>query len=266
MGRCRGIRVGYGRRHGGGLGLAYWGARQAWRYKLSKRCVLITGGSRGLGLALARQFQRRGAKVALFGPDRETLERSRQLLRGNGSVFVRPCDVRDRTQVEQAVADVRRELGEIDALVNNAGTITVGPMENLLLGASVQRPGGASLNAPAAHRAHREHLFDRRKDQRAAPSALLCRKIRLVRMVGRFAGRNWPGTMCTLRAFIRGSCAPAAPAMPISKGKHRAEYTWFLLNDSLPVFSVSADRAARQILLWMNKPRKRTTNFRIQPR
>jgi len=113
----------------GGAALAYWGIRESRRYRVAGRSVLITGGSRGLGLALARQFLRRGAKVALLGRDVEALERARQLLAGKGTVFVRQCDVRDREQVEQAVADVRREIGEIDVLANNAGTITVGPMD-----------------------------------------------------------------------------------------------------------------------------------------
>ena len=95
------------------------------------KVALITGGSRGLGLALARVFLCRGAKVALLAREVETLERARQLLAGKGTVFVRPCDVRDPNQVQQAVADVRQELGDIDVLVNNAGTLTVGPMDSM---------------------------------------------------------------------------------------------------------------------------------------
>src|SRR3954467_6804000 len=95
-----------------GLGLAYWGFRQARRYKLTGKVVAITGGSRGLGLAMARAFLHRGAKVALLARDPEALERARQLLAGSGTVFVRPCDVRNQTQVNEAVRDVGQELGE----------------------------------------------------------------------------------------------------------------------------------------------------------
>src|SRR6185437_9450320 len=102
-----------------GMAFGYWAIKQTRRFNLRGRTVLITGGSRGLGLA--RVFLRRGAKVALLAREAETLERARQLLAGKGTVFVRPCDVRDPQQVQQAVADVRQELGDIDVLINNAG-------------------------------------------------------------------------------------------------------------------------------------------------
>src|SRR5947199_2208850 len=114
-----------------GSGFGYWGVRQALRYRLQNKVVVITGGSRELGLAMARVFLRRGAKVALLARDPEALERARQLLAGMGTVFVRPCDVRDEKQVSEAIRDVRQELGEINVLVNNAGTITVGPMDTM---------------------------------------------------------------------------------------------------------------------------------------
>src|SRR5512146_2427776 len=90
-----------------GMVFGYWAIKQTRRFDLRGHTVLITGGSRGLGLALARVFLRRGAKVALLAREVETLERARQLLAGKGPVFVRPCDVRDSNQVQQAVADVR---------------------------------------------------------------------------------------------------------------------------------------------------------------
>src|SRR5438128_2416903 len=110
---------------------AYGGVKQAFRYQLDGRVIVITGGSRSLGLAMARQFLRRGAKVALLGRDPETLERARQLLAGKGTVFVRPCDVSNAEQIRAAITDIRQKLGEIDVLVNNAGTITVGPMDSM---------------------------------------------------------------------------------------------------------------------------------------
>src|SRR5690349_23811122 len=95
-----------------GIAFGYWAIKQTRRFNLSGRTVLITGGSRGLGLALARVFLRRGAKVALLAREVETLERARQLLAGKGRVMVRACDLRDPNQVHQAVTDVRQELGD----------------------------------------------------------------------------------------------------------------------------------------------------------
>src|SRR5438045_3608875 len=126
-----GAGVGIGAGAIAGLGLAYWGFRRTRRYRLNGRVAVITGGSRGLGLAMARAFLHRGAKVALLARDPEALERARQLLAGSGTVFVRPCDIRNQGQVDEAIRDVRQELGEIDVFVNNAGTITVGPIDTM---------------------------------------------------------------------------------------------------------------------------------------
>ena len=98
-----GAGVGIGAGAIAGLGLAYWGFRRTRRYRLNGRVAVITGGSRGLGLAMARAFLHRGAKVALLARDPEALERARQLLAGSGAVFVRPCDVRDEKQVKEAI-------------------------------------------------------------------------------------------------------------------------------------------------------------------
>jgi NAD(P)-dependent dehydrogenase (short-subunit alcohol dehydrogenase family) len=94
--------------------------------------VLITGGSRGLGLLLAREYRRRGARVAICARDSEELERAKAELDGSGQpILAVPCDVTDRAQVKELVATVRQHLGTIDTLVNNAGVIQVGPADHM---------------------------------------------------------------------------------------------------------------------------------------
>jgi len=242
-----------------GLGLAYLGLRHATRYKLAGKCVVITGGSRGLGLALARQFLRRGAKVALLARDPEALERARQLLAGQGTVFVRACDLRDRAQIEQAVADVRREFDEIDVLVNNAGTITVGPADTMRV-EDFQEALNIFFWAPLHTTLAVLPSLRQRGAGRIVNISSIGGKISVPHLLpysaGKFALTGWSQglrselakeNICVTTVFP-GLMRTGSPRNADFKGKHRAEYTWFLLSDSLPGLSVNADRAARQIV------------------
>src|SRR5918912_3173723 len=75
-------------------------ARRA--YDVRGKTVLITGGSRGLGLVLARELAREGARIAICAREPEELERARADLVGRGAeVLAVPCDVTDRAQVAE---------------------------------------------------------------------------------------------------------------------------------------------------------------------
>jgi NAD(P)-dependent dehydrogenase (short-subunit alcohol dehydrogenase family) len=106
-------------------------AREAMRrllpaYELRDKVALVTGGSRGLGFALADELASKGSRVVICARDPERLERARMLLAARGAdVRAVRCDVSDREQVEAMVA----EIGRVDVLVNNAGVIGVGPLE-----------------------------------------------------------------------------------------------------------------------------------------
>jgi short-subunit dehydrogenase len=208
---------------------------------------------------MARAFLRRGAKVALLARDPEALERARQLLAGLGTVFVRPCDVRDEKQVAEAVRDVRHELGEIDVLVNNAGTITVGPMDTMTaeeyresLDVFFWGPLHATLAVLPEMR--------KRQSGRIVNISSIGGKISVPHLlpycVGKFA---LSGFSEGLRAELSrdnvyvttvypGLMRTGSPRNAEFKGNHRAEYAWFLLSDSAPGFSIGADRAARRIV------------------
>jgi 3-oxoacyl-[acyl-carrier protein] reductase len=83
--------------------------------------VLVTGGARGLGFEIARQFVRAGAAVHLFDVDGDLLGQSvRDLAPDGAAVMAWRVDVSHREEVEKAVAGVEAR-GQIDVLVNNAG-------------------------------------------------------------------------------------------------------------------------------------------------
>jgi short-subunit dehydrogenase len=95
---------------------------------LQGKVVLVTGGAGGIGQAVARALARAGARVVLSGRREEAL-RSVDLGEGFSPAALIPLDVRDAVAWERAVGAVVRDLGALDVLVHNAGTLEVGPFE-----------------------------------------------------------------------------------------------------------------------------------------
>jgi 3-oxoacyl-[acyl-carrier protein] reductase len=102
---------------------------------LSGRAALITGGSRGLGLAMTRRFAASGAQVACVARDRTVLEsaveRAGAEATGGGAIRGYVCDVRDPAALIELQAGVTADLGAVDILVNNAGTSASGSFEEI---------------------------------------------------------------------------------------------------------------------------------------
>lgn len=96
------------------------------------KIVVITGASGGLGRATAREFARRGADVALLARNRTALEVARVEVESLGRrALVLPLDVADAPSVEAAADSVERQLGPIDAWINNAMVTVVSPVAQL---------------------------------------------------------------------------------------------------------------------------------------
>ncbi len=102
------------------------------RFDPRGKVVVIAGGARGLGLVLARKLVERGARVALGARDAGELSRARHDLEDlGGDVYTAFCDVTHRADVRRFIAEVEADFGPIEVLVNNAGTIQVGPIEDV---------------------------------------------------------------------------------------------------------------------------------------
>jgi NAD(P)-dependent dehydrogenase (short-subunit alcohol dehydrogenase family) len=99
--------------------------------RLDGRTALVTGGSAGLGLAMAGRFAASGAAVAILARRPDVLERAAERVRQASSapdrVLAVPTDVRDAEQLVAAHHRVVDQLGPVDILVNNAGTAAAGP-------------------------------------------------------------------------------------------------------------------------------------------
>lgn len=120
---------------GAAVGMSAFSALAVWKksrrhFDLRNKVVLITGGARGLGLVLAREFAKEGARIAICARNIEELMHAKKDLESRGAeVFDAICDVRNQEDVNQLVRDVCIRFGQIDVLVNNAGVIQVGPLE-----------------------------------------------------------------------------------------------------------------------------------------
>jgi NAD(P)-dependent dehydrogenase (short-subunit alcohol dehydrogenase family) len=101
--------------------------------RLDGRSAVITGGSKGLGLAMAERFAASGADVAILARTPETLAEAKQKVAAGakGKVMTVSCDVSKAADIRRAYDAVMSELGKVDIYVNNAGQATRGPSEEL---------------------------------------------------------------------------------------------------------------------------------------
>jgi 3-oxoacyl-[acyl-carrier protein] reductase len=101
--------------------------------RLDGKTAIVTGGSKGLGLAMAERFAASGADVAILARSPETLGEARQKIQADakGKVAAVSCDVSKATEIRKAYDQVMSEFGKIDIFVNNAGQSTRGPSETI---------------------------------------------------------------------------------------------------------------------------------------
>jgi short-subunit dehydrogenase len=247
----------------GTLGLIL-GARAAIRFKrridLRGKVVLITGGSRGLGLVMAREMAAAGANVAICARNSEQLDGARQELRTYGvDVLGVLCDVTHRTQVEGMIEGVSRHFGRIDILINNAGTIAVGPMETMTL-ADYEESMALHFWAPLYATLAVLPQMKQRRTGRIVNIASIGGKIAAPHLLPYSAGKfALVGFSEGLRSELEkdgihvttvcpGLMRTGSPRNALFKGQHRKEYAWFTISDSLPLASMSARTAARRII------------------
>jgi NAD(P)-dependent dehydrogenase (short-subunit alcohol dehydrogenase family) len=227
---------------------------------LHDKVALITGGSRGLGLLLARQLCAEGGKVALIARDAGELSRAKaDLTRRGGVILTVQCDLFDAAQIQSAVRQVIDHFGKIDILINNAGIIDVGPLEH--------------MTREDFERAMKVHFW--------APFELISqivpemrtwgggRVVNISSIGGKMAVPHlapYSASKFALTGFsdaVRAELArdniyvtTVAPGMMRTgshvnakfKGKHDAEFAWFAASAGAPLISMDADRAARKIL------------------
>jgi NAD(P)-dependent dehydrogenase (short-subunit alcohol dehydrogenase family) len=235
--------------------------RQRRGIDFRNRVVAITGGSRGLGLVLARKFAAQGARLVLLARDERELDRAKRLLEEEygAEVMVVRCDVRRKADVRAAVDRILDEWLAIDVLVNNAGVIQVGPLEHMdyedfenAMATHFWGPLNLMLEIVPAMR--------RRGFGRIVNISSIGGRIAVPHLAPYSASKF---ALTGLSDAVRAELAPhgilvttvtpglmrtGSPMNAQMKGQHQAEYAWFAIADSIPGMSISAERAADQIL------------------
>jgi short-subunit dehydrogenase len=234
--------------------------RKIAEYDFKGKVVLITGGSRGLGLVLAREFAREAAILVICARDKDELERARNdLVSRSARVLAITCDVSNRCAVEEMIASVHERYGQIDVLVNNAGVIEVGPLEvmthedfHTAMNTHVWRPLYTTLAVLPEMR--------KRGAGRIVNIASIGGKLSVPHLLPYCASKfALVGFSEGLRAELLKEGIRVTTVCPglmrtgsarnaDFKGQHRAEYALFSLSAALPVTSMNVERAARQII------------------
>jgi short-subunit dehydrogenase len=241
---------------------ARWALRRVRRYRWQGKNAIVTGGSRGLGLEIARVLVRRGARVAIVARDPAEIERALEDLRRRDpscDVVGVPCDLTADGAVEAMLARVRRNLGPIDVLINNAGTIQVGPLDAMTMRdfeAAMALHWQAPLRAMLGVRDEMRARGGGRIANIASVGGLLSvphllpystSKFALVGLSeGMHAALSRDGIVVS--TIAPGLMRTGSPRQASFKGDSEKEHAWFAVADSLPFLSMSSARAARRIV------------------
>jgi NAD(P)-dependent dehydrogenase (short-subunit alcohol dehydrogenase family) len=240
--------------------LAWRGYRSFCGYDFRGKTVLITGGSRGLGLVLARHFVAEGTKVAICARDAAELERAFEDLTGRGGrVVTVPCNLTVPEQVNEMVAVAEERLGPVDLLVNNAGIIGIGPVDHMTPDDFRKAMAGNFYSALHCILAVLPGMRGRRAG-RIVNITSIGGKVSLPHLLPYSASKfALVGLSEGLRAelakdgivvttIVPGLMRTGSPRQAEVKGQVRKELAWFSISDALPLASISAERAARTIV------------------
>jgi NAD(P)-dependent dehydrogenase (short-subunit alcohol dehydrogenase family) len=244
-----------------GLGvLALRMLRSANGYSFTGRSVVITGGSRGLGLVLARELADEGARLTILARDADEVQRAAEDLAGRGAqVLPLRADVRDQAIAGRAVERAVERFGRIDVLINNAGVIAAGPIEHMTTEDFAEAMAVHFWGPLHMIMATLPHMR-RTGGGRIVNIASIGGRVAVPHLVPYCASKfALVGLSDGLRAELAkdgilvttvtpGLMRTGSHVNALFKGQHAREYAWFSLLDSLPLTSIDARRAARQII------------------
>ncbi len=243
-----------------GAGVVWALTRRPPLFSFAGRTVVITGGARGLGLLMARRLARERARLALLARDPEKLKAAEaELTAAGATVMTVRCDVRNRDQVEHAIKRVVDQFGTVDVLINNAGIIQVGPLEHMTvedfedaMGVHFFGPLYTTLavlpymrKAGAGRIVNVSSIGGKIGTPHLIPYA--ASKFALTGFSDSLRSELWRHNIY-VTTVIPGLMRTGSPPNAGFKGRHKQEYAWFVVGDSIPGLSMNAERAAEKII------------------
>jgi short-subunit dehydrogenase len=234
---------------------------------ISHEVALVTGASRGLGLLLARELARRSCRLVICARDAAELERAARGLRAMGAeVLTVPCDLADEAAPRQLVDAAVGHYGRLDILISNAGIINVGPVQDTK---AADYEAALSIMALAPVRLALAALPQMRRQAhgRIVTIASIGGKISVPHLLAyctaKFAAVGFSEGLraelgsgpVTVTTVVPGLMRTGSHLQARFGGQRDKEFTWFALGASLPLVSMDAERAARQIIDAMRKRR-----------
>jgi NAD(P)-dependent dehydrogenase (short-subunit alcohol dehydrogenase family) len=230
---------------------------------ISGEVAIVTGGSRGLGLELARELGRCGCSLVICARDAAELSRAADLLRGEGfPVTAVECDITSADAPRLLIDAAMRHYGRLDIVVNNAGVIQVGPVGNAhvsdfesamaIIALAPARLALAALPVLRSGGGGRIVNITSVGGKVSVPHLLpySMAKFAAVAFSEGLRAELGPSPI-TVTTAVPGLMRTGSHVQALFRGQQEKEFTWFSLGASLPLLSMDAGRAARRIVSAM---------------
>ena len=229
--------------------------------------AVVTGASRGLGLLLARELAGQGCPLVICARDAAELERAADELRAAGAeVTTVACDVTDEATPQLLIDTAMQRYGRLDILVSNAGVIQVGPVQAAQIGHYEMAMNTMAL-APARLALTALPVMRRQGHGRIVTIGSIGGKISAPHLLpystAKFAAVGFSEGLraelgrgpVTVTTVVPGLMRTGSHLQARFTGQPSKEFTWFSLGASLPLVSMDAERAARQIIAAVRQRR-----------